>query len=1357
MTQLSIRDFRPLEAMTPEQQAAIDNATGADGSLLGAAFGNTGVTKSLIGRMAAGWNFTDDDNFKLTPDRVEKLGKGLPVEWWDDFERAGSEDQAVFIREQLLQRQSDRQKLAGAGWTGLGLQMAAGLTDPLELIAQIGANAVIPGSGIVARGGSALKNAARAGLIFGATDAALMAADDALSPDDYSAAEYSLAVLGSFTLGGALEYRSLLKAEHTAAAVTPHVFDDGTLGGILEAAADADSIRKAEEILGIVRLSRDEHLLLQARKAAAANVESMGAADIADAAIKLNLAQQAERAAKAERFNTLLAQWRKNQKSGRVSADGTNIDAVLRNIEAWEKQYEMPAPMARTSKGELLYADAETANAAAETLRRNIDRDHTQRRFTEQNIPAETRTVKPTVEVTPAAEGTFRVRISDNGTTTDAMPYIAKTAQARLGLAEAQARLAKARKDIEFDLLVRQSGGIDSLNPTDKGKAYFKQQLADAALSDDDFIRRGVTQLTPEEIGRLIEETQPQFKPVTSPVAMGASSPADIIAATEAAEELAKRRAAKDIHDFDAAWAKNAPIPAARGGTLSIAGLTGRSESEEVRRFSRIAVEHVRLDTEGNPIHLGASEIKRREQLRLMGEMGIADGEAFEAWGKAKGIQTLVNPKARLQFQREVYHTIRNSAKRSSDPAVQKIVANHRKFYADWLARAKRLGIPGFENVAENPNYIARIFRKQLIDRMVATFGEEQTIDLILGSLFSGRPDIDPKLARRIAKGYYNRIQRIGEVQPASLHALFNSDAREALAANLRELVENITEDEIASVLGAFKRVDDGSTGTIPRAQRRLALNDDYQHPTLKWEDGSPVRFDDMLEQDALAIARSYNDDMLGAMLMDEIYYTMTPRGKAKFRDRQSLMDFLADDMRAAGVAEDGWFGVRASLEKIDTMIRHIEGRPLPEGGMVSHAFASTAANYNIARLMGRAGVAQMGELGGQLAENGMRSTLQAAPGLKEIVSLVRTGQFTDEMAMEIQAMIGTGQERFLTDFTARMGGAFSDSPIDTGGRMGRAKELASQGSRLGARAALKASLMTDLDAALRMMHAKGMLHTWAKIAHANRLPSKARLAGMGMDEAMAKRVRDQILAPGGTVTEPGLLGRRMKRLNIESWKDKEAASAFMNAIDRTSRRNVQQNDIGQTALWMNKPTGRLIAQFRGFPIVAWEKQILYQVDMMDAAAGVWLLYGLGTGALSYLAVTHLNAAGKPPEEKAEYLEERLSTKNIALGAWQRSAASSLLPGLIDSSLGSFGLPQQFTQGRSSGLTSDVFFGNPTTDLVKSGRALRLLRAPLDPNFQATQADIRALRNLIPLQNAYGLQQFLDAIQGSFPKYQDSE
>ncbi len=119
--------------------------------------------------------------------------------------------------------------------------------------------------------------------------------------------------------------------------------------------------------------------------------------------------------------------------------------------------------------------------------------------------------------------------------------------------------------------------------------------------------------------------------------------------------------------------------------------------------------------------------------------------------------------------------------------------------------------------------------------------------------------------------------------------------------------------------------------------------------------------------------------------------------------------------------------------------------------------------------------------------------------------------------------------------------------------------------------------------------------------------------------------------------------------------------------MSRHIRRVVQENNYGEMlAIGTDSGIGKSMLQFRNFVITAYSKQLLHGIHMKDLTFFVSVATSTFLAGLVYVAQTHIQAIGKSPEEKQDFLDSRLSFGSIGKAAFQRSTYSTILPTIID-------------------------------------------------------------------------------------------
>ncbi|OAI31088.1 hypothetical protein A1351_22105 [Methylosinus sp. R-45379] len=256
------------------------------------------------------------------------------------------------------------------------------------------------------------------------------------------------------------------------------------------------------------------------------------------------------------------------------------------------------------------------------------------------------------------------------------------------------------------------------------------------------------------------------------------------------------------------------------------------------------------------------------------------------------------------------------------------------------------------------------------------------------------------------------------------------------------------------------------------------------------------------------------------------------------------------------------------------------------------------------------------------------------------------------------------------------------------------------------------------------------------------------RMAQLGLDDAMLQRVLRSV--KGHAESERGMFfpSETLVDPRLDNWTDQEARIAFEGALMRKARRIIQENDIGSMHKWMPHPVWQMITQFRAFPIHAWDKQLMLNVAMHDGESVASAVLGAVIPTLIYSVQQHVAALGR--SDTGQWLDKRLDTEHMVSAAIQRHGWSSLLPVAIDTALPWAGHKPVF-DARSTGQSSDVIFGNPTTSLLfkDAPKAIGGLVESMSDGRQLSQDELRDWHRLFTNNLVTGA--ILNSIVGARP------
>lgn len=257
------------------------------------------------------------------------------------------------------------------------------------------------------------------------------------------------------------------------------------------------------------------------------------------------------------------------------------------------------------------------------------------------------------------------------------------------------------------------------------------------------------------------------------------------------------------------------------------------------------------------------------------------------------------------------------------------------------------------------------------------------------------------------------------------------------------------------------------------------------------------------------------------------------------------------------------------------------------------------------------------------------------------------------------------------------------------------------------------------------------------------------RLKWFGMDDAMLPRVLSQISDHAEETSH--WTGAKLSRLHPEEWTDPEAKTAFASALNRAAGRASMEHDFGAGAVYDRSPIFRTFAQLRRFGLNAWHMNILHGRAMLDSEAFADVVWSTMAGAALYAGRTRIQAATQDDPQK--FLDERMTAGAIAMAAFQLSAYSSLIPGLVDTGIGMTGANPLFGY-RNSALPSDAWFGNPSVAFLNN--VLRVAPAalfqPIVAGRERSQMEWRQLLAVLPFSNNIAVQSALGLMVRDAPR-----
>lgn len=279
-------------------------------------------------------------------------------------------------------------------------------------------------------------------------------------------------------------------------------------------------------------------------------------------------------------------------------------------------------------------------------------------------------------------------------------------------------------------------------------------------------------------------------------------------------------------------------------------------------------------------------------------------------------------------------------------------------------------------------------------------------------------------------------------------------------------------------------------------------------------------------------------------------------------------------------------------------------------------------------------------------------------------------------------------------------------------------------------------TLMSPWNATLKQMVGP-VFTTWLRGAM-DRVASKSasqlditRLASMGFDDEMIKRVRSQFKQHAADYDTEHLV-------RLQNWDDAEAAQAFQSALIREVDNTILTP--GQDKPFMFSKSGwRLILQFKSFAMAATNRILIAGLQQRDAAFVSGVIMMLGLGGLVYQLKSTIAGRETPAfDEKPEKWISEMADRSGIFGWMSEANAMADKMGVgLNSMLGSGQLSRYQSRNLSGALAG------PTAGLVNDvGTTISSIASG-----EVSQSGTHALRRLIPYQNTFYLKNMFDMVE----------
>lgn len=647
------------------------------------------------------------------------------------------------------------------------------------------------------------------------------------------------------------------------------------------------------------------------------------------------------------------------------------------------------------------------------------------------------------------------------------------------------------------------------------------------------------------------------------------------------------------------------------------------------------------------------------------------------------------------------------------------------------------------EPLPYNENYLPRHPDVAKFNSMTAQFGPE-TVQKFFGNAFkAANPGADAKVAERFGKWYFNNLQdsKLNRVND-NLENMLRGFDRDSLKESFIKH-GNMTEDEATQLLAQMFPKKDKANPLTKNLKSRSSLDETYSEQILM-PDGTThtMSLNDFIDTRTFDVLEAYLRRTAGSVSLAnqmDVYKASDIERLIKNATEQSFGSALPGDR------------ITAVRENLNFTFDRVLGRPV-EQFTVGNKLLEMWRGFNVTRLMGGAVYNQVQELSQIIGSMGWKTTLKAIPELRALVRDAKSGKVANEMLDQLENLTGGAGADLLrrTDFSPRDEWVRQRGDTALNQWLDRADNALSQTSS----GVLKYTGMTGVMIQQKRIHAIAMINHFVEAANGKKLAFSAdRLAWMGLDPQDTQKVLDGIKSYHSPKQ-----GSRVGSVDFEKWQanDPETYAKFIVAYQREARRVVQENDLASMIPIMGKGWGQTLFQFMNFSLQGWNKSMMFAMNHKDYQTLSTVLHGSMFAAATYIARTNAQMAGMSAEERADFAEKRLSTKQIVANSIGRIAQVSIMPMLIDSTIAPTPI---FSGARTTSNVTDFVGSNPTLSAISSALAMprKIALAAASDEVQVSEKDVRNWMKLLPMNNVVGISNVLNSIAADYPNSDKQE
>ncbi len=755
----------------------------------------------------------------------------------------------------------------------------------------------------------------------------------------------------------------------------------------------------------------------------------------------------------------------------------------------------------------------------------------------------------------------------------------------------------------------------------------------------------------------------------------------------------------------------------------------------------------------------------------------------FDGWLKESGMENvsfLKRDQLEEDFSRRVYYAMSHPDVANGSEAVTRMADAYRSAFAKKLKEAKALDVAWAKDVPVDDYYVPFNVSKRAYYEVTAKIGRDGLVDVIKQAFLRAQPDLykaeraktpgtkGPKLAAdvrerkvsRLAERYLKMIEDTNiDNNGAERMTGLGGDSGRALRDMLEE--QGVGKEEIEDIISAFGWTQKEGPHNF---RRRAVMERDEPFIPEKFKNHPKaqdfaVSLRQITEQDIRDVYNHYARSINGNLAIAKAGFKSVGDARTRVKEATNFRTHVEKTGGKQNVFEQD---MQTAAEELNYFIDKILGVPtFPGVSKKTRLAISLLKNLGFIRFMQQSGISQLGDMPKIILRNGLAATWKQSR-MKDILD-VFTYKETEANALtrEIQASTGIGiktknAKMYALHEDINIGGELFDEDLTTR-MLAKANSIAETGSRLTS----TVSLLNPITDALQLWAARASSQRIIDAATGRAKISRKWLNEMGISDRDLADFKQ--IAAHMKLDEDGKIIRwNSDKQHAVSKEHADTYDRFLSLVRRETHMAILETAPNAIKRSMSGPNMGLFWQLKSYMMNALLANTAKNIKLGPAYMSMSLIATSIWSAMIYAGQQYSVSLGMPREDRKKFLEDRISLRGVLSAGFQRSADSSILPMIIDTTISGVDVftgkdHRLFSNTRNSGLGSSLTDSIPALRMVQDVKALavNVAAAVARTDQRLDQTEGRQMRDFIPFLRTYGLLNATNALISSMPKDTD--